>query len=98
MSDLYFLSLSSRISFIDGPECSSVAGAFGGFGDFVTVTQLAIDCVQVPGGGAVGVFVFGIYPHSDTPPKCLPASVEKRMFQYKLTPKGLTSLRTYKQE
>ena len=69
MSDLYFLSLSSRISFIDGPECSSVAGAFGGFGDFVTVTKLAIDCV--PGGGAVGVFVFGIYPHSNTLPKCL---------------------------
>ena len=62
----------------------------------VLVWKLAIDCV--PGGGAVGVFVFGIYPHSDTLPKCLLASVEKRMFQYKLTPKVLTSLRTYKQE
>ena len=96
MRDLYFRSLSSKISFIDGPEDFSVADAFGGFGDFVMVTKLTIDCV--PGGGAVGVFVFGIYPHSGTLPKCLPASVEKRMFQYKLTPKVLTSLRTYKQE
>ena len=67
MSDLYFLSLSSKISFIDGPEFSSVEGAFGGFGDFVIVAELAID--RMPGGGAVGVFVFGIYSHSGTLPK-----------------------------
>ena len=44
---------------VDGREVSSAAGAFV-FSVFVTVTKLAMLCV--PGGGAFGRFVLGIYP------------------------------------